>query len=142
MDSVEYGPENYRLSSRYYLLSESLRSQGKVTESQNVLRKLILIWKDILSRKICGSNVDEPDELSVTEAMDNLKNALLFLENELGAISALVGECEQVLGLIDMTKGNNIIAAEHLQKAFDTLNNAAGQFDKRTEEAQEIMKLV
>lgn len=139
---MAHGPESFRLTSRYYLLADSLRSQGKIVESRNVLRKVITIWKDTLCKKICGSAIDEPDELSIIEAMDNLKTGLLILENELGTVNPIVGECEEAIGLIEMVRGNNVLANEYLQKAVETLNNSAGQFDRRTEEAQEILKLV
>jgi len=86
--------------------------------------------------------IEHLDELSMVEAFDNLKAGLVILENELGTVHPLVGECEEAIGLIEMTRGNSQIAAEYLHKAYETLNNSAGQFDRRTEEALEILKLV
>ena len=123
-------------------MSETLRNQGKVVESRNVLGKLIGIWNDTLYRKLRESAIDDPDELSKTEAFDNLKNGLVILESELGQVHPLIGECQQAIGLIEISRGNFPIAAEYLQKAHDILNNSAGQFDRRTEIAQDILKYV
>ncbi len=139
---MEYGPEDYRLTSRYYLMSETLRNQGKTVEARNVLAKVVSIWKECLFRKLCHSVAVNPDELSIVEAFDNLKNGLLVLENELGTVHPLVGECEEAIGLIEMERGDFQIASEHLQRAYEILNNSVGQFDKRTEDAQEVLKWV
>ncbi len=142
LGSLKHGPESYMLTARYYLLAESLRSQGKVVESRNVLRKVVTIWNTTLCDKIRGSVINDPDIPSMTEAMDYLKNALIVLENELGPTNALVGECTEAIGLIEMVRGDNVVAAEYLQKAVEILNAAAGPNDKRTEDAQMILKIV
>lgn len=85
---------------------------------------------------------DFEDKLLMVEAYDNLKMILGVLESEIGTMNPDVGECNEAIGLIEMQNGNYPIAAEYFQKAFDILNNSAGQYDKRTEEVQNILKLV
>lgn len=142
MDSTEYGPENYKLSLRYFLLADCLRNQEKKIESRNVLRKLIHIWTTTLVKKINNELVYDPETLYITEAFDILSEALSVIEGDLGSMDVLAGECEKAIGLIEMIRGNIPSAMEHMQKALDTLNNTAGQFDSRTEEAQNLIKMV
>lgn len=95
-----------------------------------------------MTKKLCGSTSDEIDELMLTEAFDYLKSILSILEAELGTMHPSVGECLETLGLIEIIKGHNQAAEEYLQKAYDILNNSAGKFDKRTEDVQDIIKMV
>lgn len=103
---------------------------------------MISIWKACISKKLCQSMYDNPDNLSLIEAFDNLKTILGLIESELGIMHPLVGECYEAIALIEINQGNHTGAGELLQKAYNILNNSAGQFDKRTQDVQDAIKLV
>ena len=130
------------MSLRYYLLADCLKHQKKETESRNILRKLIYIWTTTLLKKVNGVLDINIEELYVTESIDILTNALATIENDLGAVHTLVGECEMALGLLWMIGDGTSEAIDHLQTAVDVLNNTAGQFDSRTEEALRLLKVL
>eukprot|EP00831_Metopus_contortus_P058542 TRINITY_DN5067_c0_g1_i3.p1 TRINITY_DN5067_c0_g1~~TRINITY_DN5067_c0_g1_i3.p1 ORF type:complete len:178 (-),score=32.74 TRINITY_DN5067_c0_g1_i3:206-739(-) len=141
LDSILYGPENYRLTSRYFLMAMIFRQQSKDVESRSFIAKIISIWKNFLLKYLCRSTKDNLEKLLMVEAYDNLQTSISILESDLGGMNPLVGECLKTLGLIEIVQDNNLVAAEYLEKAYDVLNNSAGQFDTRTKEIAEIQKL-
>lgn len=143
LEWMEYGPESIQLCSSYYYLANIFHKLGKKEETKSFYQKIVEIWKKhILEQEFDEEEQFKEYQIYYEEAKEHLKNILGFFEVEYGPEHTLTAEWHVSFALVMLRTGNDVVAAEFLDKAHYSLANALGEYDPKTKEVFELAKKV
>lgn len=146
LESMEFGPESYRMCSAYYYMGDLFRKNGENPnpKAKAFFSKIVQIWKAF----ILDSDFDPMQEYTYSciepiyyeEAEQHLRNMLIFFEMDLGQNHPATAECQFTYGLVGLKIGNVGQAHEAIKAAHDIYANNLGEFDEKTKEVGEILQ--
>eukprot|EP00761_Pharyngomonas_kirbyi_P014600 gb/GECH01014630.1/.p1 GENE.gb/GECH01014630.1/~~gb/GECH01014630.1/.p1 ORF type:complete len:320 (+),score=83.39 gb/GECH01014630.1/:1-960(+) len=143
--SLMYGPEHIMSSFGYFNIGNVLASAGKLTQANDFHVRVVDIWYNHLhSCLIRKESVEpsDPEELGKEKGHDAtkmLERILEIMEDRYGDQEITCGKAYLVMGLYYKWVGNDMLAKNSLDKAYEIHEFAIGAENVGTKEVETII---
>ncbi|CAM9293672.1 unnamed protein product [Chrysoparadoxa australica] len=141
--SLEVGPEHIDTSAGYFLMANVLYSERKVESALAFYDKVVDIWYKFLASVRNDAELGQGfGEAQLSEGQDMLSNILKTRINLLGETHIASGEAKYTVALLHVFLGDQEVAKEQLESAFEIYKQQLGEEHPSTMDVASVLARV
>jgi len=120
-ECLEYGPESIQVTSSYYYMGKVFLQKQEAENAKSFFLKIIDIWRDFIVQRdlldLDNFQDKSEDELYYWEAKDQIRDIILYFEEENGPQDPVMADCNFCFGLVQIKLGDLVGALDSLSLA-------------------------